>query len=80
MTNPTVNAICNILSEFNDQSQEINESTKISDIKLDSLDVFEFQMKLDDVFAIEVQVDDFLTCTTILDLSNLVNSLVLKKK
>ena len=80
MTNPTVNAICNILSEFIDQSQVINESTKISDIKLDSLDVFEFQMKLDDVFAIEVQVDDFLTCTTILDLSNLVNSLMLKKK
>ena len=80
MTNPTVNVICNILSEFVDQSQEINGSTKISDIKLDSLDVFEFQMKLDDVFAVEVQVDDFLTCTTILDLSNLIHSLVLKKK
>ena len=80
MTNLTVNIICNILSEFVDQSQEINGSTKISDIKLDSLDIFEFQMKLDDVFAVEVQVDDFLTCTTILDLSNLINTLVLKKK
>jgi acyl carrier protein len=79
LTNPTTSAVCNVLREFIDQSQEINGSTKIADIKLDSLDVFEFQMKLDDLFKIEVQVDDFLTCITILDLSNLIDSLIAQK-
>lgn len=79
MTNLTTNTVCNVLREFVDQSQEINESTKIADIKLDSLDIFEFQMKLDDIFKIEVQVDDFLTCISILDLSNLIDSLVAQK-
>jgi acyl carrier protein len=58
---------------------DIKYSTKISDLKFDSLDLLEFQMGIDDEFGIEVAIDDFLKCSNVSDIVLLVEKYLNQK-
>ena len=79
MTDSVTYTVCKIAKEFTDHAMEINADTKISEINMDSLEIFEFQMKLDEIYGVEVEVNDFILCSTVQDVVNLVNVLVAKK-
>jgi acyl carrier protein len=51
---------------------DINSSTRIKELKFDSLDLLEFQMSVDDEFGIEVGIEDFLKCSSVADLIMLI--------
>ena len=51
---------------------DINSSTRIKELKFDSLDLLEFQMSVDDEFGIEVGIEDFLKCSSVDDLIMLI--------
>jgi|LauGreDrversion4_2_1035121.scaffolds.fasta_scaffold404652_2 acyl carrier protein len=53
---------------------DINASTRIKELKFDSLDLLEFQMSVDDEFGIEVGIEDFLKCVTVSDIVLLVEN------
>ena len=54
--------IKNILSEFNDFSEEeLRSETSFTDLGLDSLDVVDLIMKIDDEFGTEIQLDGSIT-------------------
>jgi acyl carrier protein len=53
---------------------DINASTRIKELKFDSLDLLEFQMSVDDEFGIEVGIEDFLKCVTVGDIVLLVEN------
>lgn len=55
------------------QGTEIQASTHIKAFGFDSLDLLEFQMEVDELFGIEVQIEDFLKCQTLADISALVD-------
>lgn len=52
----------------------IDASTKIKSLKFDSLDLLEFQMAVDDEFGLEIEIDDFLKCTDVSEISALVEA------
>ena len=58
---------------------DIKSTTKISDLKFDSLDFLEFQMAVDDEFGVEIAIDDFLECKNINDIIQLVESYIVNK-
>lgn len=51
---------------------DINVSTRIKELKFDSLDLLEFQMAVDDEFGIEIGIEDFLKCSSVTDLIMLI--------
>lgn len=53
---------------------DVNDSTRIKELKFDSLDLLEFQMSVDDEFGIEVGIEDFLKCVTVGDIVLLVKN------
>jgi acyl carrier protein len=56
------------------QGAEIQASTHIKSFGFDSLDLLEFQMEVDELFGIEVQIEDFLKCQTLADIAALVDA------
>lgn len=62
-----------IVSKFSKIAEsDINASTRIKELKFDSLDLLELQMAVDDEFGIELGIEDFLKCRDIADLIMLV--------
>jgi acyl carrier protein len=53
---------------------DINPSTSVKELKFDSLDLLEFQMEIDNEFGIELGIEDFLKCTTLADIAELVEN------
>ena len=53
---------------------DIKSTTKISDLKFDSLDFLEFQMAVDDEFEVEISIDDFLECKNINDIAQIIEN------
>lgn len=62
-----------------DRESDINSSTRIKDLKFDSLDLLEFQMEIDGEFGIEVGIEDFLKCITVNDLILLVDKYLISR-
>ena len=54
---------------------EIDENTLIADLKLDSLDVLEFQMEIDEQLSADIPVEKFIDCKTIKDIVLLIELL-----
>lgn len=69
----TQDKLIKIVKKFSkiDES-DINASTTIKELRFDSLDLLEFQMAVDDEFGVEVGIEDFLKCTSVVELSMLV--------
>lgn len=69
----TQTKIASLLDKYVKGSITIEPSTLIDDLKLDSFDLLEFQMAIDEAFGVEVSVEDFLECRDIGDLVVLVD-------
>lgn len=69
----TQDKLIKIVKKFSkiDESN-INASTTIKELRFDSLDLLEFQMAVDNEFGVEVEIEDFLKCTSVVELSMLV--------
>jgi acyl carrier protein len=59
--------------------QAMEGATRIKDLKFDSLDLLEFQMAIDDEFGIEIAIDDFLKCSVVQDIDDLVEKYLSQK-
>jgi len=71
----TQDKLINIVKKYSKSDMlEINPATSIKELKFDSLDLLEFQMAVDDEFGIEVEIDDFLKCITVVDIAVMVDS------
>ena len=71
----TQDKLITIVRKFSKISEsDINYYTSIKELKFDSLDLLEFQMKIDDEFGIEVGIEDFLKCITVADISLLIEN------
>lgn len=55
-----------------DDSSLIDLSSSIHKLNFDSLSFLEFQMAIDNEFSIEIKIDDFLQCSTVSDISTLI--------
>jgi len=60
------------------ESSEIQITSKIKDLKFESLELLEFQMDMDDEFGIEITIDEFLSCNNVSDIINLVEKYLSK--
>lgn len=65
----TIQLIKNQLLEFTDLPLEnMSDELDMASLKMDSLNMLDFHMKLEDTFNIEIDIDKFLECKNIKDI------------
>lgn len=74
MSEDAVAKITEILGEFHEGKIEVTENTSFEDLGLDSLDVVELSVKIEDAFGIDIDEDDLENVRTVGDAANLVRS------
>lgn len=52
--------------------ENIADNSEISSLKIDSLNMLDFHMKLEDVFELNIDIDKFLQCRNLLEIESLV--------
>jgi len=55
-------------------THDIDSTTRLKELNFDSLDFLELQMGIDEAFGVEIEVEDFLKCATVGDVTALVRS------
>ncbi len=72
----TTEKLCSIFAEeFNFNSLEITEESSFSELGLDSLDLVEAVMRVEDAFSIEIPDEAFSQFRTVGDVVNYINNL-----
>ena len=69
--------ICNVLSEYIPEGTEITNETKIvADLEIDSVDVFDLIMEVEDAYDISISMELISTTHTVGELVNVVDDLI----
>lgn len=69
--------ICNVLAEYIPEGTEITNETKIvADLEIDSVDVFDLIMEVEDAYDISISMELISTTHTVGELVNVVDDLI----
>ena len=69
--------ICKVLSEYIPEGTEITADTRIvADLEIDSVDVFDLIMEVEDAYDISISMELISTTHTVGELTDVVNGLI----
>ena len=74
MNDSVAQVVLQLASKFSHgEAQAIDPATRLVDLKMESLDMLEFQMHIDEAFAVELPLDRLSHSSTLRDVMDLVS-------